>query len=258
MGDAGVFPAGDGTGCGPYSEFRYETPDEQRVGRNLGKSAVCSVWRDERPQVGVSDGFAVRLVAENLVAERGGRAVLAGVSFAVASGELLAITGPNGSGKSTTLRLIAGLLRPTGGTLTLDPAQEDGIAASVHYLGHLDGLKPNLSLAENLEFWRRLWRGAGLGIDAALDRVGLAALSDLPAGILSAGQRRRAAIARLLLDDRPIWLLDEPTTALDAAAEIILGDLIGSHLAGEGLVIAATHRSLPVAASATLTLGRAA
>ena len=200
----------------------------------------------------------MRLVAENLAAERGGRAVLAGVSFAVASGELLVITGPNGSGKSTTLRLIAGLLRPTGGKLTLDPSQEDGIGASVHYLGHLDGLKPNLSLAENLAFWRRLWRGAGLDTDAALDRVGLAGLADLPAGILSAGQRRRAAIARLLLDHRPIWLLDEPTTALDAAAEKILGDLIGEHLAGDGMVIAATHRSLPVATSATLALGRAA
>lgn len=200
----------------------------------------------------------MRLAAENLAAERGGRVVLEGVSFALGSGELLAVTGPNGSGKSTTLRLIAGLVRPTGGTLRLDPPQEDGIGACVHYLGHLDGLKPNLSLADNLSFWRRLWRGTGPDTDAALDRVGLAGLADLPAGILSAGQRRRAAVARLLLDNRPIWLLDEPTTALDAAAERILGDLIGEHLAGGGMVAAATHRSLPVAASATLALGRAA
>jgi heme exporter protein A len=154
------------------------------------------------------------------------------------------------------LRAIAGLVHPAAGTVTLDPAGEDGIGAQVHFLGHLDALKPNLTLAENLSFWRRLWSGAGLEPDEALDRVGLGGLDDLPAGILSSGQKRRAAIARLLLADRPVWLLDEPTNALDAESERDFGELIASRLAGGGIVIAATHRRLPVVPMATLALGQ--
>jgi heme exporter protein A len=200
----------------------------------------------------------MRLVATGLGAVRGGRAVFAEKSFAVASGELLALTGPNGSGKSTLLRLVAGLVRPAAGTVSLDPAPEEGIGRAVHYLGHLDALKAPLTVAENLAFWRKIWGGDGLSPDAALDRVGLGHLADLPAGILSAGQRRRAAIARLFLSQRPVWLLDEPTTALDAAAEKTLGRLIEEHLSGGGIVLAATHRPLPVAPAATLALGEAA
>jgi heme exporter protein A len=200
----------------------------------------------------------MRLSATGLTAVRGGREVFAEKSFAVASGELLAVTGPNGSGKSTMLRLVAGLVRPAAGTVALDPAPEEGIGREVHYLGHLDALKPALTVGENLSFWRRIWRGGGLSSEEALDRVGLAHLADLPAGILSAGQRRRVAIARLLLSHRPVWLLDEPTAALDAAAEKTLGRLIADHLSGGGLVLAATHRPLPVAPAATLALGEAA
>lgn len=200
----------------------------------------------------------MRLTASDLSARRGGRLIFEGLSFSLGDGELLALTGPNGSGKSTTLRLIAGLVRPAAGSVAVDPSAEDGIAGQVHYLGHLDALKSNLTLIENLAFWRRLWRGSGLGIIDALERVGLAHLADLPAGVLSAGQRRRAAIARLLLDDRPIWLLDEPAAALDAGAETNLGGLIEGHLAGGGLAIAALHRPLPVAATTTLALGRGA
>jgi heme exporter protein A len=200
----------------------------------------------------------MRLSATGLKAVRGGRAVFANKSFAVASGELLAVTGPNGSGKSTMLRLVAGLVQPAAGSLAVDPAPEEGIGGQVHYLGHLDALKPALTVDENLAFWRKIWRGDGLSPEAALDRVGLAHLADLPAGILSAGQRRRVAIARLLLAHRPVWLLDEPTAALDAAAEETLGRLIEGHLSGGGLVLAATHRPLPVAPAATLALGEAA
>lgn len=200
----------------------------------------------------------MRLVGMGLAARRGGRLIFENLSFSVGAGELLVITGPNGSGKSTTLRLIAGLVRPAAGTVVLDPAAEDGFGPKAHYLGHLDALKANLSLAENLEFWQGLWRGAGIGVEAALDRVGLGHLCDLPAGVLSAGQRRRAAIARLLLDERPIWLLDEPTSALDARSEETLGSLISNHLAGGGLAVAATHRPLPVAAALTLEMERGA
>lgn len=239
-------PAGDGTGRAPYSEFRCDTPDDQGLGRALSEPKTGKTGR----------GMPVRLVGTNLAARRGGRLVIENLSFSVAAGELLAIAGPNGAGKSTTLRLIAGLLRPAAGTVTLDPPAEDGVGGNAHYLGHLDALKANLSLGDNLAFWRRLWRGAGLDVGPALDRVGLGDLADLPAGVLSAGQRRRAAIARLLLDHRPIWLLDEPTSTLDSAAERTLGTLIQDHLADGGLVVVATHRPLPVAASATLTLGR--
>lgn len=207
-------------------------------------------------QTAASAGAAIwRLVGTGLAARRGDRLVFENLSFSVGAGELLAITGPNGAGKSTTLRLIAGLVRPAAGTITVDPPSEEGIAARVHYLGHLDALKANLSLVENLDFWRRLWRGSGISVGQALDRVGLGELADLPAGVLSAGQRRRAAIARLLLDRRAIWLLDEPTSALDADAETTFGELIDEHLACRGLAVAATHRSLPVAPTTTLALG---
>ena len=198
----------------------------------------------------------MRLSAANLAATRGGRSVFAGLSFSLTDGEMLAVTGANGAGKSTLLRLVAGLLTPSAGTIALDPAPDDGLMAQVHYLGHLDALKPVLSVRENLAFWRRVWRGGDIG--AALEEVGLGHLDHLPAGALSAGQRRRVAIARLLIAPRPIWLLDEPTAALDAAAEATLGRLIARHRSGGGMVIAATHRDLPATPSATLRLGEPA
>jgi heme exporter protein A len=199
----------------------------------------------------------MRLNGSGLSAVRGGRTIFAGLAFSVNAGELLAVTGPNGAGKSTLLRLIAGLLHPAAGTVALDPAPAGGLSGEVHYLGHLDALKPTLTVAENLRFWRRLWAGSG-SIEASLDAVGIGGLDFLPAGVLSAGQKRRVALARLLVAHRPIWLLDEPLTALDAAAEGILGGLIAGHLGRNGIVVAATHRDLPVPPSATLALEAAA
>ena len=198
--------------------------------------------------------MAVRLSGSGLVAERGGRVVFTDVGFAVGGGEMLAVTGPNGAGKSTLLRVVAGLLQPVAGAIRIEPEPEAGISGAVHYLGHLDALKPSLSVADNLAYWRRLYGGDG-DIEAALDKLGVAHLIDLPAGRLSAGQKRRVALARLLVAERPVWLLDEPATALDAAAETMLGGLIAAHLATGGLVIAATHRPLPVVPSAALALG---
>ena len=198
----------------------------------------------------------MRLTGNGLSAVRGGRTVFAGVSFGLGDGQMLAVTGANGAGKSTLLRLIAGLLRPAAGTVSLDPVGENGIAGALHYLGHLDGLKTVLTVRENLAFWQRLWGGAG-SVDDALDKVGLARLADLPAGVLSAGQKRRVAITRLLLAARPLWLLDEPATALDFAAEATLGRLISEHLAGGGMAVVATHRDLAIAPTATLALGAA-
>jgi heme exporter protein A len=197
----------------------------------------------------------MRLTASDLTAIRGGRTVFDGLSFSLAAGEVLAVTGANGSGKSTLLRLVAGLLRPASGSVALEPVGEGGIAGALHYLGHLDGLKTALTVRQNLDFWKRLWRGGP--IEAALERVGLGALADLPVGVLSAGQKRRVAIARLLLAKRPLWLLDEPATSLDAEAEATLGRLIGEHVHAGGMAIVATHHDLPTPAAATLTLGAA-
>ncbi len=199
----------------------------------------------------------MRLSGRDLTAIRGLKTVFSGVSFALEAGDLLAVTGPNGSGKSTLLRLVAGLLRPAAGSVTIDPADgRDGVAHLVHYLGHLDALKPALTVRQNIEFWIRFWGGGDVA--AALERVGLAALENLPVAVLSAGQKRRAAMARLVLVDRPIWLLDEPLTALDAAGATMLGEVLSEHLEAGGSAIAATHRDLPVAARATLAMGATA
>jgi heme exporter protein A len=195
------------------------------------------------------------LTASDLAAVRGGREVFSGLSFTLAPGDLVAVTGANGSGKSTLLRVVAGLLRPAAGTLLVEPAGERGVAGITHYLGHLDGLKTALTVRGNLDFWRRLWGGPQEAAEAALDAVGLLHLSDLPAGVLSAGQKRRVAIARLLVAPRPLWLLDEPATALDAAAEANLDRLIAAHLATGGMAMVATHRAGGVPASATLAMG---
>ncbi|MEO1200921.1 MAG: heme ABC exporter ATP-binding protein CcmA [Pseudomonadota bacterium] len=192
----------------------------------------------------------MRLTGRNLACERGGRPVFTGLSFAVAAGEALSLMGPNGSGKSTLLRLIAGLLHPIEGQLTLDGGQDDvSIGEQCHYLGHLDALKPALTVAENVAFWRAFFGATGRDVAEALDAVRLGHASTLPAGFLSAGQRRRAALARLLVSYRPIWLLDEPTSALDTASQARLHELVRAHLGAGGIVIAATHQHLPFSGS---------
>jgi len=195
----------------------------------------------------------LRLTATGLAARRGDRTIFAGLAFSVAGGEMLAVTGPNGAGKSTLLRAVAGLLAPAAGHISLDPQPADGIGPECHYVGHADALKPSLTVAANLRFWRRVLSGRG-SIEEALEAVGIGRLADLPAATLSAGQKRRAALARLLVAPRRIWLLDEPTGALDTAAEAMLGRLLTRHLSEGGIVMAATHRPLPVTAAARLAL----
>jgi len=207
-----------------------------------------------------SAGF-LRLSGAGLTCVRGDRQVFAGLDFEVSGGETLALTGPNGAGKTTLLRLIAGLLAPTAGTLALEGGRaEAALAEQVHYVGHQDALKPALSVMENLRFWADFLGVAASGesnCGRALEAVGLFQLAHLPAGYLSAGQRRRLALARLLAADRPVWLLDEPTAALDAASQEKLGGLMRTHLSGGGIVVAATHGPLPAPASRELRLGAA-
>lgn len=194
-------------------------------------------------------------MAEGLACVRGGREVFDGVSFSLAAGGLLQLRGPNGAGKSSLLRLIAGLVRISAGRLDLEGGADDvPLVEQAHYVGHLDALKPALSVAENLGFWATMLGGGGRPVGEALETVGIGALADFPAAVLSAGQRRRLALARLLAAGRPVWLLDEPTTALDADGRDRLFGLIAGHLSGGGVALVATHVDLPLPAE-TLTLG---
>jgi len=201
----------------------------------------------------------MRLEGSGLACIRGGREVFAGLGFSVDGGTALLITGRNGAGKSTLLRVIAGLVRLTGGRLTLsDSDAEATVAEQAHYLGHLDALKPSLTVAENLRFWAEYLGNAKPTADdtnAALTAVGLGTLADLPAAYLSAGQRRRLSIARLLAVKRPVWLLDEPTAALDSEAQDTLAHLMRQHLAGGGIIAAATHGSIGLDGARELRLG---
>src|SRR5262249_12010550 len=158
----------------------------------------------------------------DLACSRGGREVFSGVGFGLGAGEALVVTGPNGAGKSSLLRLIAGLVRPTGGTLSLSGGEPDPTPPQhLHYLGPQDALKPSLTVAENLAFGVR-FRGGETAMTPALATTGLAGIATLPAAYLSAGQRRRLSIARLVAVKRPLWLLDEPTAALDTAGQTTL------------------------------------
>ncbi len=200
----------------------------------------------------------MRLEANRLACVRGGREVFAGVSFSIAGGEALLVTGPNGAGKSSLLRMLAGLIRIAGGHVALAGAgPEQTVPEQAHYLGHHDALKPSLTVRENLRFWVGYLGGASAP-DAALAALGLERLADLPAAYLSAGQRRRLSLARLVAVRRTIWLLDEPNSALDRDGQERLAGLMRDHLAGDGLIVAATHGPLGLEPAKDLKLGEAA
>jgi heme exporter protein A len=191
----------------------------------------------------------MRLSGGGVRCVRGGREVFSGLDFVTSAGEALAVTGRNGCGKTSLLRLIAGLLTPEGGSIALEGGEgELTLPEQAHYLGHRDALKPALSVLENLAFWREFLGGEASDIANSLAAVGLDHAAQLPAAFLSAGQRRRLSIARLLTARRPIWLLDEPTNALDTAGQTLFAALMGDHLARGGLIIAATHAPLGIAA----------
>jgi len=203
------------------------------------------------------------LTAEKLTVQRGSRRLVEGLSFTVRAGQALALEGANGAGKTSLLRLIAGFLPAAAGTVTLT---EDGKEISepeergkyVGWLGHHDALKASFTVSEQLAFFgklhgRPLRRPAGdtspasageESVGALLEQVGLTRQAELPCRYLSAGQRRRLALARLLLTQRPLWLLDEPFAALDTAGKALVARLIALHCGSGGMVIAATHDPL--------------
>lgn len=179
----------------------------------------------------------------------GNRVLFAQLSFELIEGQCLVLTGPNGSGKTTLLRALAGLTRPSDGEIHWLRDSAEMPKGQLLYQGHQSGWKAELSARENLALQTRLDEiaASGLQITEALEVAGIEPQADLMFARLSAGQRRRVALARLMLDQRPVWLLDEPATALDAQALRLLADLIDRKLASRGLVIAATHQDLGLA-----------
>ncbi len=175
----------------------------------------------------------------DLACMRGGVVVLTDLTFAVQAGQALMLRGPNGIGKTTLLRTLAGLQPPVSGRVDVP---EDAVA----YAAHSDGLKATLTVAENLSFWGAVFRRP---IDGALDRMDLSHLRDRPAQALSAGQRRRLGLARLLVADRPIWLLDEPTVSLDTNSVALFEGVVRDHLKAGGLAIMASHIDIAVGAT---------
>jgi heme exporter protein A len=199
------------------------------------------------------------LEASALAAERGWRLLFRNLSFALDAGGLLLLSGPNGSGKTTLIRMLAGLHRPLAGRLSWEgqPIERDpeALRRRVAYVGHLPGIKPALSPREQLAFEARLLDAPAGRLAEAEQRFQLARFAELPSALLSAGQRRRTALARLLLSEAPLWLLDEPATSLDAEGEASLWALVAEHCAQGGLVVAASHAPLPLRPVARIDLG---
>ena len=175
------------------------------------------------------------LNVNDLCVERGGVPVLMGVSFGLEAGQALILRGPNGSGKTTLLRTLAGLQPPLSGTI-------EGAEDRVAYAAHADGLKAMLTVVENLKFWAQVFGHNDISV--ALETFDLDALSDRLAGTLSAGQKRRLGLARLLVTGRPLWVLDEPTVSLDTKAVAMFSNAVQAHLETGGAALIATHIDL--------------
>ncbi len=198
------------------------------------------------------------LIIDRLTVKRGERTILSNVSLTVVRGEALLLTGPNGVGKTTLLRTIAGLLPSAGGHVRLEEGSNDetgpGLGEECHFVGHLNGIKPALTVEENAEFWATYLGGPPGAAGAALAAFRLCDLAAIRAGYLSAGQKRRLGLARLLLAPRAVWLLDEPAVSLDTTSQALLVDVVNRHTGSGGIAIAATHQPLGFAKTRELRL----
>jgi len=198
----------------------------------------------------------IGLAAYDLSCQRGGRTVFDGLSFALQPGEALLVRGPNGAGKTSLLRQIAGLLPLAAGRLEVEGAAADAeIPELCHYVGHLNAVKASFSVRENLAFWAAFLDGDGASLDRSLAAFGLGSLAELPAGLLSAGQKRKLALSRLFAAPRPVWLLDEPQVSLDAASVRLLDTAIRDHLDAGGIALVASHTPLKTKFAHRLALG---
>jgi len=209
----------------------------------------------------MGDGSGAQgFVGTGLACRRGERLVFSGLDFRLGPSEALVLRGPNGSGKSSLLRVMAGLIRPTAGQLDWDGEavadDREAHAGRLHFIGHLDAVKPALTVGENLHFWASLRNTTGdaATIGAALGDVGLAALADAPARYLSAGQRRRLALARLTASPASLWLLDEPSVGLDDQSLAAFESMLAGHRASGGMVALATHTAIALPGARELRL----
>jgi heme exporter protein A len=199
---------------------------------------------------------SVRLSVENLAVARGLRLIFSALTFSAATGEALVLVGPNGVGKTTLLRTLAGFLPAYTGSVRLEGGDaEASVGEQCHYVGHLNGVKPALRVAENLKFFAEFLGGSLAQAEAAGETLGLGDLGDVPAAYLSAGQKRRLGLARLLCAVRPVWLLDEPAVSLDVTSHEILAGMVAKHLSEGGIVLSVTHTPLGWTTARTMDLG---
>ena len=198
----------------------------------------------------------IGLAAHEISCQRGGRLLFQDLSFALAPGGGLLVTGPNGAGKTSLLRQIAGLLPLAGGRLSLDgPRPDVELPELCHYVGHLNGIKTSFTVRENLAFWTDFLGETGGSVPRALSAFGLTPLADFPAGLLSAGQKRKLALSRLFAAQRPIWLLDEPQVSLDAPSLKLLEAAIKDHLEASGIAVVTSHTPLKTKFAHKIALG---